>query len=296
MRRSVGKIKRLFAPGNPSLGKIHLSLGKVNTFVGKIKLVFTPIRRSVGKMRRSFTPKSLSVGIIFFSKEYFMAEKWKTPYYFPSKEADVIPWVKNFVTVLLANAARWGIVEALVTALKALGTAYEEAFNRRMLPDSGRVSVEQKNMALKALKTGVQDMVNGHINHNKSVTADDRVNLGLYVYKPGRNPVGAPPTTVVLRVVAGLVRQLIVYFTDSATPDKRGKPYGVHSVEIVCAVLDSPPKNIGELIRSVSSTKSPLILTFREEDRGKTVYLAGRWKGSREQEGPWSEIISAIIP
>jgi hypothetical protein len=39
-----------------------------------------------------------------------------------------------------------------------------------------------------------------------------------------------------------------------------------------------------------------LILTFREEDRGKTVYMAGRWKGGREQEGPWSGIISAIIP
>jgi hypothetical protein len=38
-----------------------------------------------------------------------MAEKGKTPYYFPSKEADVIPWVKNFVMVLFASAARWGI-------------------------------------------------------------------------------------------------------------------------------------------------------------------------------------------
>jgi hypothetical protein len=225
-----------------------------------------------------------------------MAEKEKTPYYFPSKEADVIPWIKNFVVVLLANAARWGIAAALVTALKTLGTTFEEAYARHMQPDSGKVSTEQKNLALKALKKGVQDMVNGHINHNQSVTDDDRVNLGLYVYKPGRNPGNTPTTTVVLRVVAGLVRQLIVYFTDSATPDRKAKPYGVHSMELVCAVLDSPPKDISELVRVVSSTKSPLILTFREEDRGKTVYMAGRWKGGREQAGPWSEIISAIIP
>jgi hypothetical protein len=225
-----------------------------------------------------------------------MAEKWKTPYYFPSKEANVIPWAKNFVIVLAANAARLGIAEALITALGALGLAFEQAYTRRMLPDSGKVSVEQKNLALKALKKGVQDMVNGHINHNPAVTQDDRVNLGLYVYKPGRNPTGKPETTVVMRVVTGLVRQLVVYFTDSATPDKRGKPYGVHNVEILCAVLPSPPKDIDELVRPASSTKSPLTLTFREEDRGKTVYLAGRWKGSREQEGPWSGIISAIIP
>jgi hypothetical protein len=38
------------------------------------------------------------------------------------------------------------------------------------------------------------------------------------------------------------------------------------------------------------------MLTFREEDRGKTVYLAGRWKTAGQKESPWSGIIFAIIP
>jgi hypothetical protein len=88
-----------------------------------------------------------------------MPGKGKTAYYFPSREADVISWIRNFVMVLAANAARWGIAEALVTALGSLGMAYEDAYNRRMLPDAGKISVEQKNPALKALKKGVQDMV-----------------------------------------------------------------------------------------------------------------------------------------
>jgi hypothetical protein len=46
--------------------------------------------------------------------------------------------------VLSANAARWGIAEALVTALGGLGAVYEDAYTRRMLPYSGRVSVEQE--------------------------------------------------------------------------------------------------------------------------------------------------------
>jgi hypothetical protein len=58
-----------------------------------------------------------------------MPGKGKTAYYFPSREADVIPWIRNFVVVLAANAARWGIAEALVTALGNLGIAYEEAYN-----------------------------------------------------------------------------------------------------------------------------------------------------------------------
>jgi hypothetical protein len=179
-----------------------------------------------------------------------MPGKGKTAYYFPSKDAEVIPWVKNFVTVLLANAARWGIAEALITALGTLGMAYEQAYTRRMLPDAGKVATEQKNLALEALKKGVQDMVNGHINHNSAVTPDDRVALGLVVHSPGRSPIEAPETTVVLRPVAGLVRQVVVHITDSGTPDKRGK----------------------------------------------TVYMAGCWKTATQKEGPWSAIISAIIP
>jgi hypothetical protein len=30
--------------------------------------------------------------------------------------------------------------------------------------------------------------------------------------------------------------------------------------------------------------------------RGKTVYFALRWENTRGEKGPWSEIMSAIIP
>jgi hypothetical protein len=230
-----------------------------------------------------------------------MPGKATIPYYFPSREADVIPWARNFVTVLSANAERWGIASTLVTPLGALGAAFEEAYNKRLLPDSGKVSVEQKNLALGALKKGIRDMVNGHINHNPALTADDRVALGLYVYKPNRSPVPEPATTVILRPYAGLVRQIVVPFSDSAAPERRGKPYGAQSVELVLGVLPSPPAGVEDLPRSVSGTKSPLTLTFREEDRGKTVYMAARWKGARQREGsqaagPWSGFASVIVP
>jgi hypothetical protein len=83
-----------------------------------------------------------------------------------------------------------------------------------------------------------------------------------------------------MRVVMSLVRQLMVHVTDSATP----------------GVLPSPPANEKELTRFESTTRSPVVLNFREEDRGKTVYIAGRWKGRGQTAGPWSGIISAIIP
>jgi hypothetical protein len=224
-----------------------------------------------------------------------MAAK-ETPYYFPTKDADVGPWARNFVTVLLANAARWGITGTLVTALSTLVTIFETAYAKHMDPDSGKVSTKQKNLALAALKQGVQDMVNGHINYNPLITADERIALGLYTYKPNKSPILKPDTTVVLRTEAGLAGEVVVYFTDSATPERRRKPFGVDAVELACGIFDSPPSGVEVLPRYVTASKSPLRLICREEDRGKRVYMAGRWKTRRQLAGPWSEIISAIIP
>jgi hypothetical protein len=39
------------------------------------------------------------------------------------------------------------------------------------------------------------------------------------------------------------------------------------------------------------------VITFREEDRGKTVYFAGRWEIEREgRKGDFRPIVSAIVP
>jgi hypothetical protein len=67
-------------------------------------------------------------------------------------------------------------------------------------------------------------------------------------------------------------------------------------IELACGVLPSPPANEKELTRFESTTRSPVVLNFREEDRGKTVYIVGRWTGRGQTAGPWSGIISAIIP
>ena len=67
-------------------------------------------------------------------------------------------------------------------------------------------------------------------------------------------------------------------------------------MELACAVLPAPPVDDDQLTRRVTATKPPLALTFREEDRGKTVYMRGRWIGTNNKEGPWSETFSAIVP
>jgi hypothetical protein len=77
-----------------------------------------------------------------------------------------------------------------------------------------------------------------------------------------------------------------------------GKPADVHGIEVRWAFLDKAPVDIKtELTQSSFDTKSPLILNFEEYDRGKRIYLAGRWEISREGiKGEFGDIVSAIVP
>jgi hypothetical protein len=77
---------------------------------------------------------------------------------------------------------------------------------------------------------------------------------------------------------------------------KGAKPEGQHGVEVCWAILDSPPTTIEELTHSSFVTRSPLILSFDENQRGKKVFFCLRWENTRGEKGPWSDIFSAIIP
>jgi hypothetical protein len=61
-------------------------------------------------------------------------------------------------------------------------------------------------------------------------------------------------------------------------------------------VSNTPVVNHNLLTHSRLASRSPLELSFDPEERGKTVYLAARWQNRRGELGPWSDIISAIIP
>jgi hypothetical protein len=92
-----------------------------------------------------------------------------------------------------------------------------------------------------------------------------------------------------------VIRVLKIHFSD-ATSDRRGKPPGVHGAEIRRAILPAPPQSISDLTEPAFDTQSPFKIDFDESQRGKTVYFCLRWENMRGEKGPWSEIVSAIVP
>jgi hypothetical protein len=54
--------------------------------------------------------------------------------------------------------------------------------------------------------------------------------------------------------------------------------------EIAWIISDVPPTKWEELIHSNFDTRSPFILSFENDQRGKTVYFALRWENTRGEK------------
>jgi hypothetical protein len=128
------------------------------------------------------------------------------------------------------------------------------------------------------------------------VTDEDRDTIGVPNHKKTRSPVPVPRTSPEIIIKTGTLRRLLVFYKDEHSP-RRGKPAGVHAIEICWAILDHPPRDTAELIHTALDTAPPLVLSFDESDRGKHVYMAGSWVIERKSlKGPAGPIVDAIIP
>jgi hypothetical protein len=231
--------------------------------------------------------------VTYSRKEYFMASNTD---YIPRKDGVFVEFSKVLYAYALTNFARWQIPSPQPT-LEALLTDYEAKFVAAKNPNRGRVDILNKNNSRDNLKKATRVYCKAYLLYNPSVTDEDRQRMGLPVYTKSRSPVPVPKSVPVLTVHIKNPRELLVYYHDSET-GKRGKPVNVHGVEILVAILDHFPTDIEkEFNQSVFDTSPPCALRFAEYERGKRVYLCGRWEIQREGEkGPLGEIIEAVIP
>jgi hypothetical protein len=132
--------------------------------------------------------------------------------------------------------------------------------------------------------------------HFPPVTDEDRVAMGIPNYTDERTKPKPPKTAPEILPDTSTRRRIIAHYRDEGS-DKRGKPQNVHGIEILWAILDHPPVDLSELVHSAFSTRSPLVLEFEEHERGKRIYMVGRWEIIRDGEkGPFGAIVEAIIP
>jgi hypothetical protein len=151
---------------------------------------------------------------------------------------------------------------------------------------------------LKVSDRVLREFINVYLRYHPDVTNEDKLNMGLHVPSGARTPINPPDTAPGYEIIQKGPGMLGVIYRHLGGK-KGSKPEGVTGARIHYGVFDAPPTDQKQLPGSVWASRVPTTITFRETDRGKRAYFALRWeieKGGEKNEGPWSEILSEIIP
>jgi hypothetical protein len=215
--------------------------------------------------------------------------------YIPQSDGAFLEWGKILVTYASPKLAVFNIPVEALTPIQAQLTAFETAFNTAQNPNRGKVDVLNKNEARDALKLSIRAFVKAYLAYNPAVSDADRENMGLPLHDSTRTSVPVPTTIPELELDSSTIRQISVHFRDAGS-DKRGKPVGIHGVELRWALLDNPPSSVEDLTKSAFDTASPYMFKFDEADRGKSLYICPCWENNKGEKGPFGEIVKAIVP
>ncbi|GHV55813.1 hypothetical protein AGMMS49579_19490 [Spirochaetia bacterium] len=215
--------------------------------------------------------------------------------FFPRRDADLVDWLKNFSKVVEENATAWTILTATATELKTKVTAYEATFEAATGENATKALVLQKNEDRDALKTYVRDLKNKHIDYNDAVTDPDRERLRLPIRDKTPSPKPRPTSRPELEVIPTNNRQHTATAINQGT-GKKNKPDDAYGVKYLSEIRDTPPPDAADLRNAIFTRKTTQVYDYTEADRGKKVFYAACYENSKGEQGPWSDIIAAIIP
>jgi hypothetical protein len=188
--------------------------------------------------------------------------------YIPAKEADFAAWSANLIAVSKAHLAEWKLPKAPLAELETLYGEFKTLHEKCQTASYTKLDTRAKNEKKAALKKAEGIFVRNNLQNNDAMTNNGREAL---------------PRTIQIKFRAGGIARW-------------GKPEYARGFECRWAMADAPPARIEELSRSESATRSPLEMTFEEDQRGRRLYFVTRWENGAAKKGPWSEILSAVIP
>jgi hypothetical protein len=216
-------------------------------------------------------------------------------YFIPRPDLQFLDWLKRLIAYVQAKMNVWGIPSQAISELQTLMNTFQNALAQTENPATRTpVTVRAKNEAREALESKLRLFLKAYVTYNPAVTNPDREAMELPIHKTTRDHSPVATTFPWILVIINLVRHLQFDFRGSEA--SKAKPAGQHGMELVGQIGGEKPADQFEMPLSYFDTNSPLKVEFKEEDRGKTFWFAARWENTRGEKGPWSDIMSAIIP
>jgi hypothetical protein len=196
----------------------------------------------------------------------------------------------------IENLERWRLLEEEITEWEPEFTSFKDAIAVLKNPlNRIPANTEIKNECRKALLAKFRPFVKGRIEANVKVTPADIKLMGLPEHKTTRTSIPAPTSRPQLDIVPSNKRQHTVIADDQKT-GKRIKPDDAHGVKYCWEILPTAPERPDDLRHSLFSQRITHVFDFDAPDQGKTVYYAAHYENAKGDAGPWSDVVSAIIP
>ncbi|MDR0719404.1 MAG: hypothetical protein LBF78_07180, partial [Treponema sp.] len=164
-------------------------------------------------------------------------------------------------------------------------------------PGRNQPLTEAKNEAKEDFKAKARVMINFRLK-NPIIPKAGLVDAGVVPGDTTHTPVGTPEEHVGLTVIPTNVRQHKIAWTVEETGSK-AVPEGYGGVVLRKAVLEdgeAVPVDPEALPSSKLYSRNNVTVTFRAEDQGKRCAYAACWQTKTGLMGPWTGIITVLVP
>jgi len=147
------------------------------------------------------------------------------------------------------------------------------------------------------LEPPLASLYNHYIINNDAIGAADKEALNVHFTGNGSGSSSPSPTsTPVITLISEEISVLHVVYSDSTAPGTHYKPGNVAFCELCYKIGDAAPTGIAECNERYNIARSHEGIVFTPSQRGKNIYVYARWVNKNGKVGPWSNLVSAMIP
>jgi hypothetical protein len=222
----------------------------------------------------------------------------KETYKMPVNPTACFDFQSNTINLSKANAVAWNIPEEKMKVIDQLQSDYEKKYLVANNKSTRSVATTAaRDAAWELLKDELIGLYDHYILNNDAISVADKEALHLhYLVGGGGTSSPAPTTTPIVTLSSEEISVLHVNYADSASPGTHAKPDNVAFCELWYKVDAPAPVNPYDCPGRCNVSRSHDEIVFTPDDRGKIVYGYAHWVNKNGRTGPWSGLISAIVP
>lgn len=217
---------------------------------------------------------------------------------FPVSMAEFFGFERNANQIIFPNAVAWGVTAEQLAKFTLRRDIFEADY---LVADNdgwqNPIFTKKRNDSATLLKETLSEIYEKNIVYNDTIDAETKGALHIHDMEGNCGAtIPTPRTAPIVSLVVKEISILRVVFSDLLTPLSHAKPDSLAFCELAYKVDAPAPETAKDCTDRFLVSRSNSSFVFEQEQRGKKLYAYARWVNKNSKYGPWSEIITAIVP